>query len=42
MIALQQRGCRNINLVTPEHVVLQVVEAIAAAVPQGLQLMTPD
>ncbi|HTT07356.1 MAG TPA: radical SAM protein [Gammaproteobacteria bacterium] len=38
MIALQKRGCHNINFVTPEHVVPQVVEAIAAAVPKGLNL----
>ena len=29
MMELQERGCHNINLVTPEHVVPQVVEAIA-------------
>ena len=38
MLALQERGCHNINFVTPEHVVPQVVEAIAAAVPKGLRL----
>ena len=38
MLRLQQRGCHNINFVTPEHVVPQVVEAIAAAVPRGLQV----
>jgi len=38
MLALQRRGCHNINLVTPEHVVPQVVEAVAAAIPMGLQL----
>lgn len=38
MLSLQQRGCHNINLVTPEHVVPQVVEAIAAAVERGLRL----
>jgi len=36
MLQLQSAGCHNINLVTPEHVVPQVIEAIAAAVPAGL------
>jgi putative pyruvate formate lyase activating enzyme len=35
---LQARGCHNINFVTPEHVVPQVIEAIATAVPDGLRL----
>ncbi|MDH3455313.1 MAG: radical SAM protein [Gemmatimonadota bacterium] len=38
MLALQRAGCHNINFVTPEHVVPQVIEAIANAVPQGLDL----
>ncbi len=38
MLRLQDIGCHNINFVTPEHVVPQVVEAIAAAVPRGLRL----
>ena len=38
MMGLQERGCHNINFVTPEHVVPQVIEAIAAAVPRGLAL----
>jgi putative pyruvate formate lyase activating enzyme len=38
MLTLQDRGCHNINFVTPEHVVPQVVEAIAEAVPRGLEL----
>ena len=38
MLDLQARGCHNINFVTPEHVVPQVIEAIAAAVPRGLRL----
>ena len=38
MLGLQERGCHNINFVTPEHVAPQVVEAIAAAVPRGLRL----
>jgi putative pyruvate formate lyase activating enzyme len=35
---LQSRGCHNVNLVTPEHVAPNVVEAIAAAVPMGLHV----
>ena len=37
-LALQQRGCHNINLVTPEHVVPQVIEAIVVAVERGLRI----
>ena len=37
-LALQSRGCHNINFVTPEHVAPQVIEAIAAAIPKGLKL----
>ena len=38
MLALQDAGCHNINLVTPEHVVPQVLEALARAVEDGLRL----
>ena len=38
MLDLQCQGCHNINFVTPEHVVPQVLEAIAAAIPRGLRL----
>ena len=38
MLALQEAGCHNINLVTPEHVVPQVLEALVVAVERGLQL----
>ncbi len=38
MLALQARGCHNINLVTPEHVVPQVVLALARAAEEGLSL----
>jgi putative pyruvate formate lyase activating enzyme len=38
MLDLQRRGCHNINLVTPEHVVPQVLEAITEAVARGLSL----
>ena len=38
MIALQAAGCHNINFVTPEHVAPQVLEAVAAAIPLGLNV----
>ncbi len=38
MLGLQEAGCHNINLVTPEHVVPQVIEAVALAVEDGLRL----
>jgi putative pyruvate formate lyase activating enzyme len=38
MLTLQREGCHNINFVTPEHVVPQVVEAITIAIPRGLRL----
>jgi putative pyruvate formate lyase activating enzyme len=38
MLDLQRRGCHNINLVTPEHVVPQVLESLAEAVDRGLTL----
>jgi putative pyruvate formate lyase activating enzyme len=38
MLELQARGCHNINLVTPEHVVPQVIEGLARAVPGGLHI----
>jgi len=36
MLALQRRGCHNINLVTPTHVVPQIMEALIPAVEMGL------
>jgi putative pyruvate formate lyase activating enzyme len=38
MLALEREGCHNVNFVTPEHVVPQVVEAIVVAVRRGLRL----
>jgi len=38
MLALQKAGCHNINLVTPSHVVPQILSAIALAIEQGLRL----
>ncbi len=37
-LELQARGCHNLNFVTPEHVVPQVVEALAVAIPRGLRV----
>jgi putative pyruvate formate lyase activating enzyme len=37
-LELQDRGCHNINFVTPEHVAPQVVEALAVAIPRGLKV----
>jgi putative pyruvate formate lyase activating enzyme len=36
MLSLQEKGCHNINFVTPTHVVPQVLEALKIAVGQGL------
>jgi len=38
MLRLQDSGCHNINFVTPEHVVPQMLEALVIAVEQGLRL----
>ncbi len=38
MLHLQDLGCHNINWVTPEHVVPQVLEALLLAVEGGLRL----
>ncbi len=38
MLQLQDRGCRNINLVTPEHVVPQILQALPWAIDGGLRL----
>ncbi|HEX2027767.1 MAG TPA: radical SAM protein [Nitriliruptorales bacterium] len=38
MLDLQARGCHNINIVTPEHVVPQLLEALPIAVERGLRL----
>jgi putative pyruvate formate lyase activating enzyme len=40
MLELQSRGCHNINWVTPEHVVPQILEALPLAVEGGLRLPT--
>jgi putative pyruvate formate lyase activating enzyme len=38
MLELQGIGCHNINWVTPEHVVPQILEALPLAVESGLRL----
>ncbi len=38
MLRLQEVGCHNINWVTPEHVVPQILEALLLAVEEGLRL----
>ncbi len=38
MLALQARDCHNINFVTPEHVVPQILEALPLAIGGGLRL----
>jgi putative pyruvate formate lyase activating enzyme len=38
MLALQKKGCHNINFVTPSHVVPQILSAIDIAVQKGLSL----
>ncbi|UCG15829.1 MAG: hypothetical protein JSV19_11095 [Phycisphaerales bacterium] len=38
MLRLQAAGCHNINFVSPSHVVAQIIEAVAEAVPRGLNL----
>ena len=38
MLDLQDRGCHNINFVTPTHVVAQILEALVIAAADGLRL----
>lgn len=38
MLSLQNQGCHNINLVTPSHVVPQILSALEIAVEHGLKL----
>ncbi len=38
MLRLQEEGCHNINFVTPEHVVAQILEALPIAIEGGLRL----
>jgi putative pyruvate formate lyase activating enzyme len=38
MLELQAEGCHNINLVSPSHVVAQIIAAVHIAVEEGLRL----
>jgi len=38
MLALQRRGCHNINLVTPTHLVPHIVAALRLAIVRGLNI----
>jgi putative pyruvate formate lyase activating enzyme len=38
MVSLQDRGCHNINFVTPTHMICAIVKALLKAVPMGLRL----
>jgi putative pyruvate formate lyase activating enzyme len=38
MLELQRQGCHNINFVTPEHVVPQILEALPLAIGGGLEI----
>ncbi len=38
MISLQEKGCHNVNFVTPSHMVYAIVRALIIAVPMGLHV----
>ncbi|MDY0041530.1 MAG: radical SAM protein, partial [Desulforhabdus sp.] len=38
IVDLQKQGCHNINFVTPSHVIPQILEALPAAIDQGLRV----
>ncbi len=38
MMQLQEQGCHNINLVSPSHVVPQILSAVNSAVQKGLEI----
>lgn len=38
MLELQEYGCHNINFVTPEHVVPQILQAVLDAAKRGLEI----
>jgi putative pyruvate formate lyase activating enzyme len=38
MLNLKSKGCHNINLVSPSHVIAQIVEALPIAIEQGLDI----
>ncbi len=37
-LSVQRAGCHNVNLVTPSHVVPQILEALVEGIPRGLRL----
>jgi len=38
MIALQKRGCHNINFVTPTHMIYPILQALKIAIEKGLDI----
>ena len=38
MLRLQALGCHNVNLVTPSHVVAQILAAVKIAAERGLRV----
>ncbi|MGO9138169.1 MAG: radical SAM protein [Syntrophales bacterium] len=38
MLSLQKQGCHNINLVTPSHVVPQILQGLLSAIERGLKV----
>ncbi len=38
MLMLQEQGCHNINLVSPSHIVAEILEALVIAAQNGLKL----
>jgi putative pyruvate formate lyase activating enzyme len=38
MLKLQSQGCHNINLVTPTHVLPQILKSLELAIPAGLKI----
>ena len=38
MLQLQELGCHNINLVTPTHIMPQILAALILAIPKGLKI----
>jgi putative pyruvate formate lyase activating enzyme len=38
MLSLQREGCHNVNFVSPEHVVPQMLEALPIAIERGLRI----
>lgn len=38
MVYLQNKGCQNINFVTPSHVIPQILSALLIAIDQGLSI----